>query len=483
MRLLHTFAATTDRNPHRSRGLRGAGLEWLIAITILCSTQIHAATLRSAGSDDFGQTTPPAFLTADPSLIATLDAGRDHSVALLSDGTVRAWGYSGDNRTTPPQGLTDLAAIDAGVFHTLAVRRNGTVTGWGFNGAGMLDVPSDLTNVVAVAAGGFHSLALRGDGIVVGWGFDGNGRTTAPASLTDVVAIDAGRDHSLALKSDGTVVAWGLNSDGQSQVPVGLKNVIAIDAGEYHNLALRSDGSVTAWGRNVSGQNSVPAGLANVVAIAAGGYHSLALRADGSVAAWGDNSRGQLSIANSSDVRSIAAGGLHSMSLGGRNIVFTSQPRSQTVIAGNEVSFVVNVVDQAGLTYQWRKNGQDIPGATGRELTLSDVTRSDAGIYNVTVHSASGSALSVDAILIVRGLHQLAPIEFLSPSSLRVSFGDRHGVALTPADLQRYRLESTTDFINWVPVSGAFQLMHGLIQVDITIAPNLPREFYRVVEP
>ena len=61
-----------------------------------------------------------------------IDGGADHSLALKSNGTVWAWGYSGrgqlgdgttTNRTTPVQvrRLSGVRAIAAGEFHSLAV--------------------------------------------------------------------------------------------------------------------------------------------------------------------------------------------------------------------------------------------------------------------------------------------------------------------------------------------------------------------------
>lgn len=459
----------------------GAGLRlWLLILALLVPVRAQAGLL-SWGANEYGQSSAPANLLDDPSVIS-IDAGREHSVALLADGSVRAWGYAGDQRSSPPVDLSDVIAIDAGSFHTLAVRRDRTVTGWGFNGAGMLNIPPGLSNVVAVAAGGFHSLALRGDGIVVGWGFDGNGRTLPPPSLTDVISIDAGRDHSLALKSDGTVTAWGLNNDGQSSVPAGLSGVIAIAAGDFHNLALKSDGSIVAWGRNVNGQSSPPAGLSGVVAIDAGSYHSLALRGDGTVAAWGDNSSGQLGIAGAADARAIAAGGLHSMALSGRAAILTAQPQSRSVLAGNSVVFSVAALGD-NLSYQWQKDGLDLPGAVGAQLALAEVSRFDSGIYSVRVGSASGTIRSADAVLVVRGLHQLAPLEFLSDTRFRISFGDRHGVPLTGADVFRYQLQSSSDLVHWTTQMGELRLVDGRIQADFTVNPNLPREFFRVIEP
>ena len=48
-------------------------------------------------------------------------------------------------------------------------------------------------------------------------------------------------------------------------------------------------------------------------------------------------------------------------------------------------------------TYQWRKDGTAIAGATNRTLTLANVTSSAAGAYTVVVTNAQGTATSSSA--------------------------------------------------------------------------------------
>ncbi len=78
-------------------------------------------------------------------------------------------------------GLNGVTAIAAGLGHSLALLSNGTVMAWGSNEYGELgdrtktesDVPvavSGLSGVTAIAAGGIHSLALLSNGTVMAWG-------------------------------------------------------------------------------------------------------------------------------------------------------------------------------------------------------------------------------------------------------------------------------------------------------------------------
>ncbi len=296
--------------------------------------------------------------------VAAIAAGADHCLALLSNGTVMTWGANGFgqlgvgntvNQSIPQQiqttGLSNVVAIAAGYGHCLALLSNGTVRAWGWNSGGELGIgntvnqstpqqipASSLSNVVAVSAGSNHSMALLSNGTVKTWGVNqygelGIGNTVnqstpqqIPASsLSNVVAIHAGGAHNLALLANGTVKAWGLNAFGQLgigsttdqlapiQVPIGsLSNVAAVAAGFNHSLALLHDGTVRSWGYDNYGQLgagltpfpfhqltplSIPASnLNNVSAIIAGHWHSFALRSDGAVKAWGWNSTGTLGL-------------------------------------------------------------------------------------------------------------------------------------------------------------------------------------------
>jgi alpha-tubulin suppressor-like RCC1 family protein len=306
--------------------------------------------------------------------VLAVSAGYEHSLALLSNGTVAAWGDDewgqlGNGTTTLASStptlvlgvsgtgvLSSVKAIAAGELHSLALLSNGTVVAWGHNSAGELGngtmtaysstpVPVKgvggsgvLSGVVAIAAGAQDSLALLSNGTVVAWGANeygqlGNGATTTSPTpvqvegvggtgvLSGAIAIAAGGYHSLALLTNGTVAAWGHNASGQlgdgtttdSDTPVlvlsgssPLSGVEAIAAGELHSLALQSSGRVAAWGDNTHGQLGIDPGIApylskpltgllsGVQAITANYADSVALLSNGGALVWGDNTYGQL---------------------------------------------------------------------------------------------------------------------------------------------------------------------------------------------
>ncbi|MDP4207584.1 MAG: immunoglobulin domain-containing protein [Bacteroidota bacterium] len=79
----------------------------------------------------------------------------------------------------------------------------------------------------------------------------------------------------------------------------------------------------------------------------------------------------------------------------------TTQPVTQTVCSGTSVSFTVVASGTAPFTYQWKKNGTDIPTATSSTYTISAVASSDAGSYTVVVTGACGNITSNAATLTV----------------------------------------------------------------------------------
>ena len=97
--------------------------------------------------------------------------------------------------------------------------------------------------------------------------------------------------------------------------------------------------------------------------------------------------------------------------------VITNQPQSITVAQGNNATFSVTATGSAPLTYQWRKNGTNISGATSSTYTMTSVTSTNAGTYSVVVTNASGSVTSSNATLTVTAPNQLPVATITTPAS------------------------------------------------------------------
>lgn len=201
-------------------------------------------------------------------------SGNMHALALKSDGTVWSWGTEQQGQlgngtaflnrslakpvlTATGAALTNVASISAGAVHSVAVLQDGTVYAWGLNTSGQLGIGTagystssmravrvlssagvPLTGVAAVAAGSHHTLFLKLDGSV--WGVGANDLrqlgssavSSVPivypmrvldlqgAALTGVRSIVTRDDHSVAVRTNGTVYAWGYLTPGLVPSPV-----------------------------------------------------------------------------------------------------------------------------------------------------------------------------------------------------------------------------------------------------------------------
>ncbi len=273
--------------------------------------------------------------------VGSISGGGEFYLALLHDGSIVSWGHNGSGQLgngfgiqtraqqpvctvrewpcAPAHELKGVTAVAAGRLHSLALLEDGTVLAWGENGVDQLGVKKTavkcplkgikcstvpipvpgLSEVTAIAAGYDFSLALTRRGTVMAWGSNvygtlGNGRNkpkvAAPApvcafwvktkckgELSEVAAIAVDEHTAFAVMRDGTVRSWGLNvggllgigtstgpqtcagyDDGCSRAPMtvaGLGDVRAMSSGPRSQTAIAQlqDDTFVTWGVGGSG--------------------------------------------------------------------------------------------------------------------------------------------------------------------------------------------------------------------------------------
>ena len=232
----------------------------------------------------------------------SISAHGDHTLALTRGGTVFAWGDNAQYQLgigewpvityktrsaqptkfmpypVPIPGLSGVAAVATGDQHSLALMKDGTVRAFGFNRWGQLGdgtvttrntpvLVAGIKNAVAIAAASGVSAAVLADGTVMTWGFgtSGLGRTMkaeAPhptpgpvPGVTGIRALALGETHVLAVTHAGTIVSWGNDTHGRvghrKPGPAsidGLTGVQSIAIGGASSFAIDANGRIMTWG-------------------------------------------------------------------------------------------------------------------------------------------------------------------------------------------------------------------------------------------
>ncbi len=81
--------------------------------------------------------------------------------------------------------------------------------------------------------------------------------------------------------------------------------------------------------------------------------------------------------------------------------VVALQPVAQTVLQGTAVSFSVAAAGSLPLSYQWQRNGVNLPGQTTASLALPNVLLAEAGAYSCRITNLAGATNTAAAILTV----------------------------------------------------------------------------------
>jgi alpha-tubulin suppressor-like RCC1 family protein len=390
--------------------------------------------------------------------------GANNSAAINAAGELYVWGSNydgqlGNGSTTASllplkvSGTWNEVALGDG--HVLAINSDKKLFAWGNNMNSQLGwakvgtqtnqlSPKQVgsaTDWAKVAAGQNHSLGLRGT-TLYGWGQNvlgqlGNGSNTdatSPVKIGNLSwdLVQAGGSTSAGI-SAGKLYVWGNNDRGQlgdkgtqpSNTPKQfLKDLgfTSVGVSPTAIAAVAQGGKIWVSGSNDSGRigygsvsgTKTPVELAapaNVTSVSLGGAAGAALDSARTLHVWGSNKYGQLGESAddlgadkaivpqspSVSILAIAKSGAGSTSASG----------SLSYAEGDSVVFAANASGTGPFTYQWRKDGVDINGATGPTHEIASAGPLSAGGYDVVVSSAYGS--NVESTNSITAVPWLAP--------------------------------------------------------------------------
>jgi pectin methylesterase-like acyl-CoA thioesterase len=152
-----------------------------------------------------------------------------------------------------------------------------------------------------------------------------------------------------------------------------------------------------------------------------------------------------------------------------------AHPTNKVASAGSSATFSVAAVGMPDPTYQWRKDGTNIAGATNATFSIPSAKLADNGVYHVMVSNSAGSIASSNAILTVPAVSVPLTASVLN-GDLQLSW---------PPEQTGFRLMAQTNApgvgltTNWQPVANSAATNHMIIPLDIAHGSA----FFQLVHP
>jgi alpha-tubulin suppressor-like RCC1 family protein len=353
----------------------------------------HWGTYFGGQPNDPGTLETPTNITL-PGTVREVGTSNSSEYALLSNGTVWAWGQGtrgelGDGGTVDslttafqvefPAGVT-IASIPTDVmpFDTgLAIDTTGRVWGWGFDGGGQLclgntnehntPVRLPFRGVIAVAGAGNHAFYdVHGKLYACGTGNQngvlGTGTTTdsslpVPVDLPPTAFVTepvASFQNGGALLSTGAYYDWGV--DAQGQVGNGSTASVTVP----YEVSLGQPVAQVAQGASTVGNGQ-----------------TIVMLRDGTLRAWGDDADGQLGDGSSGNYQT--------------SPITVSPPAGvvyETIASSGLTSYAISTT---GIVYAWGGNalGQVGTGSEVNKVLAPTAVDSGASLISATANNVA----------------------------------------------------------------------------------------------
>jgi hypothetical protein len=149
----------------------------------------------------------------------------------------------------------------------------------------------------------------------------------------------------------------------------------------------------------------------------------------------------------------------------------TTDPQSQTVKLGTNVTFIAAASGLPAPGFQWRFNGTNISGATNTSFSLANVATTNTGNYSVIATNIAGMATSTNAALAL-----------LPPAAARFQSINLQGgavqISFTGDTVWVYTVEVSTNLTSWAPLTNLASV-DGIFNFTVNPSTNSPQQFYR----
>lgn len=405
--------------------------------------------------------------TVDSGLLLTLSVTSDSTGAASITGPV-----AGVYTVTPtaPGRITLIARVSGNThFEPSSLRQSFTATG-----AATLSLLAQPASQTAVAGStvSFSVMASGTTALSYQWFNGGHVVTGNPSATTATLTVT-----NVQASDPSGFEVWVTNASGTIHSNLALLTVVpTLTAPSITNDPLTAPGTVGipfSYAITVSnfptsyGANGLPTGLT---------IDSLTGRITGTPTLAGT------STATISATNNVGTGtATLTISIGP---AITAQPANATVVPGGSATSSVGMGEGVAATYQWKKDGVDLLGATTGTLPITNVQPGDVGLYAVAVSSGGGITTSSPAILGISASGKLVGLASLVGTNIVHPNGNVYdqvllqgaaaAVTADPGKITRTSFIDLTDDIVQIEFSGAGTLS---LVLDAPTGPALPMNY------